>query len=528
MHNWLNPHEQLGLCKGCYTQLYESFPDVTWLTDHGSFQDVEKRSDDDTCTVCALIVQTVRQNKRMYNDLNKTHKVRIMHLSRLMFKMTTIAGGSFNELRVTVNNIEVCQLLVTHSKDARKSSWPKWPRRSKITDIGAGDLLAMEQANEIEDLEDLDDDLDLEHIDSMTIESVDDDSDIADSLPESITESIAEQMPETMSELVPEFVLEPALEPKPDPILEATPELVKSSRRKRWRQTYSKICSSRRSGTSDTASPPVIEKPRKAEDSETSKALSRVESQTVDSISDTDDTPQPSKTSRRKQQLKAFREKRWRTELKNSTPYTSNWFENIKDRQQLNFQSLRFWIENCQDRHKGETQSSQKDPIDIILIDVQDGCLTEADTSRRYLALSYQWGKIPKFDSLEVKKDNLDKLKEKGSLFRSNTMLQETFRDAITLVENIGERYLWIDRLCIKQDDLPHFEANVNHMDLIFGRSLATIVKMTGESASEQLPGVIPGSRPPLCSILHTQDHTVICRHPSLGTLANDCSYETR
>jgi hypothetical protein len=63
----------------------------------------------------------------------------------------------------------------------------------------------------------------------------------------------------------------------------------------------------------------------------------------------------------------------------------------------------------------------------------------------RYACLSYCWGgKQPLRTTLEP-----DTLSSHQHLIREED-LPKTFHDAITVVINIGLRYLWIDSLCVR------------------------------------------------------------------------------
>ena len=53
--------------------------------------------------------------------------------------------------------------------------------------------------------------------------------------------------------------------------------------------------------------------------------------------------------------------------------------------------------------------------------------------------------------------------------------LSKTFRDAIWLTRQLGERFLWIDSLCIVQDDPKDLEAQIGLMGRIFEQSYCTI-----------------------------------------------------
>ena len=45
------------------------------------------------------------------------------------------------------------------------------------------------------------------------------------------------------------------------------------------------------------------------------------------------------------------------------------------------------------------------------------------------------------------------------SLSEDNQCIPKTIRDAITLVHELGENYVWIDALCIQQDDKSDIES---------------------------------------------------------------------
>lgn len=81
--------------------------------------------------------------------------------------------------------------------------------------------------------------------------------------------------------------------------------------------------------------------------------------------------------------------------------------------------------------------------------------------------------------------------------------LAETFprsiRETITLVSELGERYLWIDSLCIVQDDETVKHGQVTNTDAIYGNASFTIIAAGGEDA-----GVVPGGLWPLSTIPST------------------------
>ena len=50
-----------------------------------------------------------------------------------------------------------------------------------------------------------------------------------------------------------------------------------------------------------------------------------------------------------------------------------------------------------------------------------------------------------------------------------------TFRHAIEVTRSLGVRYLWIDSLCIVQDDVGDWEEEAGRMGYIYDNSYATI-----------------------------------------------------
>jgi len=88
------------------------------------------------------------------------------------------------------------------------------------------------------------------------------------------------------------------------------------------------------------------------------------------------------------------------------------------------------------------------------LLDVSSGSIrlieTELEidttTDRRYVALSHCWGLIPIIRTL---KDNYSDHRRCVSA----EQLSKTFREAIHATRKLGYRYIWIDSLCIIQDD---------------------------------------------------------------------------
>jgi hypothetical protein len=60
-----------------------------------------------------------------------------------------------------------------------------------------------------------------------------------------------------------------------------------------------------------------------------------------------------------------------------------------------------------------------------------------------------------------------------------------TFRDAITVTRELGQRYLWIDSLCIIQDDHRDWETESKKMEAVFQHAYYTIAATSAEDSTK-------------------------------------------
>jgi hypothetical protein len=70
--------------------------------------------------------------------------------------------------------------------------------------------------------------------------------------------------------------------------------------------------------------------------------------------------------------------------------------------------------------------------------------------------------------------------------------LPKTVEDAMYMVKHVGERYLWVDALCITQYDPTELGATLQLMRLIYGNAVFTICAMDGEDAESGLARLRP------------------------------------
>ena len=119
-------------------------------------------------------------------------------------------------------------------------------------------------------------------------------------------------------------------------------------------------------------------------------------------------------------------------------------------------------------------------------------CIVNGNDDAKYMALSYLWGKAPTSEDT-LSTATAPKLYQPFSLTADK--LPRTVEDAIVVTAGLGANFLWVDRLCIKQDDDVDKANFVPQMHLIYGNAELTIVAAAGADCDAGLPGVRPGSR---------------------------------
>ncbi|KAK7526797.1 heterokaryon incompatibility protein-domain-containing protein [Phyllosticta citriasiana] len=162
---------------------------------------------------------------------------------------------------------------------------------------------------------------------------------------------------------------------------------------------------------------------------------------------------------------------------------------------QFNVNLLRKWLRLCETCHGPQCKHPLRLPTTqetgpALLIDVTDSCIVETPAGCRYVALSYVWGTAPVFRHL---KENSERIRKPGSL--KEIRLPASIRDSMLLVQQMGERFLWVDSICIIQDDFKTQQSQIMRMGSIYSKAVFTIVVAFGNGANSGLPGVSPGVR---------------------------------
>ncbi|OCL02868.1 HET-domain-containing protein [Glonium stellatum] len=159
---------------------------------------------------------------------------------------------------------------------------------------------------------------------------------------------------------------------------------------------------------------------------------------------------------------------------------------------------VRSWILDCEENHGPRCNIAEhhlaSTTRDLRLIDVVIYQVLEAPSDARYLALSYVWGQVTQ---LHLTRSNCAELSTPYSLQSYWDEIPKVIQDAIRFTARLQERYLWVDSLCIVQDDAASKHHQILQMAAIYNGALATIVAATGTDATNPLAGVDSGSRQP-------------------------------
>ncbi|KAF2994043.1 hypothetical protein E8E13_000773 [Curvularia kusanoi] len=154
--------------------------------------------------------------------------------------------------------------------------------------------------------------------------------------------------------------------------------------------------------------------------------------------------------------------------------------------------TIKEWIDACNKSHADAcvpVPVSERPPHEIPtwVIDTIQHCLVPGSSVDRYVALSYVWPDNKgspddhldgKHESLMLTERNLSEFQHPGHLSSNNSLnaLPHIIKYAIGFTTHLGERYLWVDRLCVLQNNGLGCDDEVMRMDKIYGGAYLTFV----------------------------------------------------
>ncbi|KAI1387482.1 HET-domain-containing protein [Hypoxylon trugodes] len=164
---------------------------------------------------------------------------------------------------------------------------------------------------------------------------------------------------------------------------------------------------------------------------------------------------------------------------------------------QFDLQWVRRWINTCRADHGDACERADvglgSTLERIRFIDVQQRCIVTFTgvqlSSYEYITLSYVWGGP---QELRLTSSNKNQMAQQGSLAKH---LPQTIEDSILVAEYLETRYIWVDSLCIIQDDDGDKAIQIGAMSQIYGFAHLTIIAASSSNVHGGLPGLRPGSR---------------------------------
>ena len=221
------------------------------------------------------------------------------------------------------------------------------------------------------------------------------------------------------------------------------------------------------------------------------------------------------------------------------------------------------WIHSCRDHHEQCKAIRQHwdwqrltGPRSLTLVDPTNMCLIRHSVGRieDYIALSYVWGG---HQGLQLTRSNKTELYEHGALRRAWKTIPAVIQDAIELIslldpcysevakreDKLGEHlFLWVDQLCIVQDDPNDKSVQIEQMGHIYSKAMATFVATEGSHSNTKLARHHPGedsqtsctipsdaeSTPPIQAIRNVGGLRLVSALPRVNQFLENCTWNTR
>ncbi|KAF2670720.1 HET-domain-containing protein [Microthyrium microscopicum] len=176
----------------------------------------------------------------------------------------------------------------------------------------------------------------------------------------------------------------------------------------------------------------------------------------------------------------------------------------------------KYWMVTCSKSQSQWNPPFRTLPENLRFVDCVTSSIVLAQLalSKRYLCLSYVWGRSHATDEVDTN----------GLL---PATLPNVIRDAMDVTQALGYRYLWVDRYCIKQDDEDK-HSQIRLMGAIYECAELTIVAAHGSSAADGLTGVF-GQRTEIDEfLLSSLQVRVILRPSNPASIINNSVWSRR
>lgn len=152
---------------------------------------------------------------------------------------------------------------------------------------------------------------------------------------------------------------------------------------------------------------------------------------------------------------------------------------------------LHSWIDKCNQSHTDCTKTNSELPHTVLDVGSQDNPHLSLHVSSnqvgQYTALSHCWGTSnpPKTTTLNI---------EQHKRHISFDELPKSFQDAVTVTRDLGIRYLWIDSLCIQQDDIDDWQMESSKMADYYNHAYLVIAASQAKDPTQGFLDSVPNS----------------------------------
>jgi hypothetical protein len=141
------------------------------------------------------------------------------------------------------------------------------------------------------------------------------------------------------------------------------------------------------------------------------------------------------------------------------------------------------WRKQCASSHGASCENPTKiwKVRPAWIVDTKNRCLVSGTDCKSYVTLSYRWGKARE---LNVQPDTMARLQRHNGVDDPaiSSQLAPIVRHAISLTSMIGERYLWVDVLCIDHSRVSESTSQLQLMGAIYANASLTIVSFDGDA----------------------------------------------
>lgn len=162
----------------------------------------------------------------------------------------------------------------------------------------------------------------------------------------------------------------------------------------------------------------------------------------------------------------------------------------ILDQDWVDMKIAKRWKDECLTHHGNTCENPLKvwPTRPTWLIDIEQMCIVPGDNDAPYVALSYRYGSGFEF---RLGEERLDRLRSPHALDEHEVVEQLTpiVKHAMHTTQQLGERFLWLDSLCIPAGDLQGRNAELNIMGAIYANAVVTIIA-ADEDAQVGIPGL--------------------------------------